>query len=142
MNLTITLTNMFYIFYKHNFLLGFLLNQPERMENATILIVKNPMDTEKIKMGGSRVKLEDISQLGEKMKDKVDLNCAGSRVKLEDISQLGEKMKDKVILQKLLFLLQMEEILRLCMVLQMMVKVVREEKGQVEEKEEVNERVE
>ena len=118
------------------------MNQPMRMENATILIVKNPMDTKKIKMGGSRVKLEDISQLGEKMKDKVDLNCAGSRVKLEDISQLGEKMKDKVILQKLLFLLQMEEILRLCMVLQMMVEVVREEKGQVEEKEEVNERVE
>ena len=65
-------------------LLGFLLNktpgqhQPKRVENAKILIANTPMDTDKIKVFGSRVKVERVSQVAEielaekeKMKDKV-----------------------------------------------------------------------
>merc|ERR1711915_842021 len=68
---------------------GFLLNkkpgmfQPQRVENAKILIANTPMDTDKIKVFGSRVKVENISQVAEielaekeKMKDQVDLICA------------------------------------------------------------------
>merc|ERR1719431_599298 len=68
---------------------GFLLNkkagmfQPQRVENAKILIANTPMDTDKIKVFGSRVKAENVSQFAEielaekeKMKDKVDLICA------------------------------------------------------------------
>merc|ERR1712168_1514015 len=68
---------------------GFLLNkkvgmfQPQRVENAKILIANTPMDTDKIKVFGSRVKVENVSQVAEielaekeKMKDKVDLICA------------------------------------------------------------------
>merc|ERR1719323_677685 len=67
---------------------GFLLNktpgqhQPKRVENARILIANTPMDTDKIKVFGSRVKVERVSQVAEielaekeKMKDKVDLIC-------------------------------------------------------------------
>ena len=57
--------------------------QPQRVENAKILIANTPMDTDKIKVFGSRVKVENISQIAEielaekeKMKDKVDLICA------------------------------------------------------------------
>ena len=63
---------------------GFLLNkkvgmhQPQRIENAKILIANTPMDTDKIKVFGSRVKVERVSQVAEielaekeKMKDKV-----------------------------------------------------------------------
>merc|ERR1712128_40361 len=68
---------------------GFLLNkkvgmfQPQRVESAKILIANTPMDTDKIKVFGSRVKVENISQIAEielaekeKMKDKIDLICA------------------------------------------------------------------
>merc|ERR1719283_346238 len=68
---------------------GFLLNkkvgmhQPQRMENAKILIANTPMDTDKIKVFGSRVKVDQVSKVAElelaekeKMKDKVDLICA------------------------------------------------------------------
>ena len=68
--------------------LGFLLNktpgqhQPKRVENARILIANTPMDTDKIKVFGSRVKVERVSQVAEielaekeKMKDKVDMIC-------------------------------------------------------------------
>ena len=48
------------------------------MENARILIANTPMDTDKIKVFGSRVKVERVSQVAEielaekeKMKDKV-----------------------------------------------------------------------
>jgi len=71
------------------FLVGFLLNkkpgmfQPQRVENAKILIANTPMDTDKIKVFGSRVKVENVSQVAEielaekeKMKDKVDMICA------------------------------------------------------------------
>ena len=64
---------------------GFLLNkkvgmyQPQRIENAKILIANTPMDTDKIKVFGSRVKVENVSQIAElelaekeKMKDKVE----------------------------------------------------------------------
>ena len=66
------------------FRVGFLLNkapgqhQPKRVENARILIANTPMDTDKIKVFGSRVKVERVSQVAEielaekeKMKDKV-----------------------------------------------------------------------
>merc|ERR1719460_1656063 len=68
---------------------GFLLNkkvgmhQPQRVENAKILIANTPMDTDKIKVFGSRVKVDRVGQVAEielaekeKMKDKVDLICA------------------------------------------------------------------
>merc|ERR1719195_668448 len=65
---------------------GFLLNkkvgmhQPQRVENAKILIANTPMDTDKIKVFGSRVKVDNVSKVAEielaekeKMKDKVQL---------------------------------------------------------------------
>jgi len=68
---------------------GFLLNkkvgmhQPQKVENAKILIANTPMDTDKIKVFGSRVKVDNVSKVAEielaekeKMKDKVDLICA------------------------------------------------------------------
>lgn len=73
---------------------GFLLdkkigvNQPKRMENARILVANTPMDTDKIKVFGSRVKVDQVSKVAElelaekeKMKEKVemilkhDINC-------------------------------------------------------------------
>jgi T-complex protein 1 subunit beta len=67
---------------------GFLLNkkpgthQPQRVENAKILIANTPMDTDKIKVFGSRVRVENVAKVAEielaekeKMKDKVDLIC-------------------------------------------------------------------
>merc|ERR1719278_1180556 len=68
---------------------GFLLNkkvgmhQPQRVENAKILIANTPMDTDKIKVFGSWVKVDNVSQIAElelaekeKMKDKVDMICS------------------------------------------------------------------
>ena len=59
------------------------MHQPQRMENAKILIANTPMDTDKIKVFGSRVKVENISQVAEielaekeKMKDKVEMICS------------------------------------------------------------------
>merc|ERR1712156_938250 len=73
---------------------GFLLdkkignNQPKRIENAKILIANTAMDTDKVKVFGSRVRVESVAKLSElelaekeKMKDKVnlilkhDINC-------------------------------------------------------------------
>merc|ERR1711936_1213447 len=64
---------------------GFLLdkkvgvNQPKRIENAKILIANTPMDTDKIKVFGSRVRVDAVSKVAqlevaekEKMKGKVD----------------------------------------------------------------------
>lgn len=64
---------------------GFLLdkkpgvNQPKRIENAKILIANTPMDTDKIKVFGSRVKVDSVAKVAElelaekeKMKEKVD----------------------------------------------------------------------
>jgi T-complex protein 1 subunit beta len=64
---------------------GFLLqkkvgvNQPTRIENARILIANTPMDTDKIKVFGSRVRADSAAKVAEieaaekqKMKDKVD----------------------------------------------------------------------
>jgi len=68
---------------------GFLLdktigvNQPKRVENARILIANTPMDTDKIKVFGSRVRVDAISKVAEmelvekeKMKSKVQKICA------------------------------------------------------------------
>lgn len=65
---------------------GFLLDktpgngQPKRVENAKILIANTPMDTDKIKVFASRVKVDSVAGVAElelaekkKMKDKVDL---------------------------------------------------------------------
>jgi len=67
---------------------GFLLdkkvgvNQPKRIENAKILIANTPMDTDKIKVFGSRVKVDSVSKIAElevaekeKMKEKVEKIC-------------------------------------------------------------------
>lgn len=55
------------------------LNQPKRVENAKILIANTPMDTDKIKVFGSRMKCESIAKVAEledaeklKMKRKVE----------------------------------------------------------------------
>ncbi|XP_071445520.1 T-complex protein 1 subunit beta [Hetaerina americana] len=63
---------------------GFLLDkkvgihQPKRVENARILIANTPMDTDKIKVFGSRVRVDSMAKIAEletaekeKMKDKV-----------------------------------------------------------------------
>lgn len=63
---------------------GFLLDkkvgihQPKRIENAKILIANTPMDTDKIKVFGSKVKVDSTAKVAEleaaekeKMKDKV-----------------------------------------------------------------------
>lgn len=67
---------------------GFLLNkkpgvrQPKKIENAKILIGNTPMDTDKIKVFGSRVRVDGVAKVAdlelaekEKMKDKVELIC-------------------------------------------------------------------
>jgi len=64
---------------------GFLLdkkigvNQPKRIQNAKILIANTPMDTDKIKVFGSRVKVDSVAKIAEleiaekeKMKEKVE----------------------------------------------------------------------
>ncbi|CAG9791978.1 unnamed protein product [Diatraea saccharalis] len=64
---------------------GFLLNkkvglhQPKRIENANILIANTPMDTDKIKVFGSTIKVDSMAKIAElevaekeKMKDKVN----------------------------------------------------------------------
>lgn len=66
-------------------ILGFLLDkrpglhQPKRIEKARILIANTPMDTDKIKVFGSRVRVDAVSKIAElevaekeKMKDKVN----------------------------------------------------------------------
>lgn len=65
---------------------GFLLdktigqNQPKRIENARILVANTPMDADKIKVFGSRVRVDSVAKVAElelaekeKMKDKVNL---------------------------------------------------------------------
>merc|ERR1712136_669149 len=56
------------------------LNQPKRVENARILIANTPMDTDKIKVFGSRIRVDSVAKVAElelaekeKMKEKVDL---------------------------------------------------------------------
>ena len=53
--------------------------QPKRIENARILIANTPMDTDKIKVFGSKVKVDSMQKIAdielaekEKMKDKVN----------------------------------------------------------------------
>merc|ERR1712021_85840 len=60
---------------------GFLMNK--KIENAKIMIANTPMDTDKIKVFGSRVKVDGVAKVAEielaekeKMKDKVDLICS------------------------------------------------------------------
>jgi len=57
-------------------------NQPKRIENAKILIANTPMDTDKIKVFGSRVKVDSVAKIAElevaekeKMKEKVEKIC-------------------------------------------------------------------
>jgi T-complex protein 1 subunit beta len=54
-------------------------NQPKRIENAKIMVANTPMDTDKIKVFGSRVKVDSTAKVAEieaaekeKMKEKVD----------------------------------------------------------------------
>jgi len=66
---------------------GFLLEkkpgmyQPQKIEDAKILIANTPMDTDKIKVFGSRIKVDSIAKVAEleqaekdKMKEKVKIN--------------------------------------------------------------------
>ena len=68
-------------------IIGFLLNktvgvrQPKKAENAKILIANTPMDTDKIKVFGSRVKVDSVAKVAElevaekeKMAEKVSKN--------------------------------------------------------------------
>jgi T-complex protein 1 subunit beta len=55
------------------------MNMPKRIENARILIANTPMDTDKVKIFGSRVRVDSVAKVAElelaekeKMKDKVD----------------------------------------------------------------------
>ncbi|KAK7790656.1 hypothetical protein R5R35_006547 [Gryllus longicercus] len=55
------------------------LHQPKRVENARILIANTPMDTDKIKIFGSRVRVDSMAKIAElelaekeKMRDKVN----------------------------------------------------------------------
>lgn len=57
-------------------------NQPKRIENAKVLIANTPMDTDKIKVFGTRVRVDAVSKVAElelaekeKMKEKVDKIC-------------------------------------------------------------------
>lgn len=67
-------------------------NSPKRIENAKILIANTPMDTDKIKIFGARIRVEDTGQLAEleraereKMKAKIEkikahgINCFVNR---------------------------------------------------------------
>ncbi len=52
---------------------------PKRLENARILIANTSMDTDKVKVFGSRVRVDSVAKVAElelaekeKMKDKVD----------------------------------------------------------------------
>lgn len=52
---------------------------PKRLENARILIANTPMDTDKVKIFGSRVRVDSVAKVAElelaekeKMKDKVE----------------------------------------------------------------------
>ncbi|TPX71717.1 hypothetical protein SpCBS45565_g00790 [Spizellomyces sp. 'palustris'] len=67
-------------------------NQPKRIENATILVANTPMDTDKIKIFGARVRVDATGKLAEleraerdKMKEKVEkikahgINCFVNR---------------------------------------------------------------
>ncbi|XP_063726173.1 T-complex protein 1 subunit beta-like [Symsagittifera roscoffensis] len=62
--------------------------QPKRLENAKVLLANTPMDTDKIKVFGSRVRVDSVAKVAqievaekEKMKEKVqailkhDINC-------------------------------------------------------------------
>merc|ERR1711976_1149733 len=64
---------------------GFLLdkkigvNQPKRIENAKILVANTPMDTDKVKVFSSKVRVESVAKVAElelaekeKMKEKVE----------------------------------------------------------------------
>ena len=82
---------------------GFLLekeighNQPKRMENCKILVANTPMDTDKIKVFGSKVKVDSVANIAEielaekgKMKAKVEkilthnINCFINRQLIYD----------------------------------------------------------
>lgn len=55
------------------------MHQPKRIENANILIANTPMDTDKIKVFGSTIKVDSMAKIAElevaekeKMKEKVN----------------------------------------------------------------------
>merc|ERR1711935_1270994 len=62
--------------------MGIGMNQPQKIENAKIMIANTPMDTDKIKVFGSRVKVDGVAKVAEielaekeKMKEKVEMSC-------------------------------------------------------------------
>lgn len=72
------LSLQFYILYKFIYYqVG--QHQPKRIENAKILIANTPMDTDKIKVFGSSIKVDSMAKIAdlemaekEKMKNKVE----------------------------------------------------------------------
>ena len=71
------------------------MGQPKRLENAKVLLANTPMDTDKIKVFGSRVRVDSVAKVAqievaekEKMKEKVqailkhDINCFINRYTL------------------------------------------------------------
>ena len=57
---------------------GFGIGQPKRVENAKILIANTPMDTDKIKIYGSRVRVDSfakVAEIEEAEKDKMRNKC-------------------------------------------------------------------
>lgn len=78
------------------------LHQPKRIEKARILIANTPMDTDKIKVFGSRVRVDAVSKIAElevaekeKMKDKVNkivnhnINVFINRYNAKNLSQIA-----------------------------------------------------
>ncbi len=55
-------------------------NQPKRLENARILIANTSMDTDKIKVFGSKVKVDSTAKVAElELAEKVSLGSCSAR---------------------------------------------------------------
>ena len=62
--------------------------QPKRIENANILIANTSMDTDKIKIYGSRVRVDAMSKVAEiEEAEKVSQSCFGSKAKAQHQSK-------------------------------------------------------
>ena len=58
------------------------MNQPKRLEKAKILVANTPMDTDKVKVFGARVRVDATGKLAELeraekvlVSSRVDINC-------------------------------------------------------------------
>ena len=54
-------------------------NQPKRIENAKIMVANTPMDADKVKVFGSKVKVDSIKKVAEiEEAEKQKVGCLGS----------------------------------------------------------------